>query len=49
MNQKIDMSGLEQHEELYHIELRDNWRLLEITARMVLDVLDGHLIPLYGN
>lgn len=42
------MFGLEQHEELYHIELCDNWRFLEITANVVLDVLDGHLIALYG-
>lgn len=41
------MFGLEQREELYHTELFYDGRPLE--AQMVFDVLDGHLIPLYGN
>lgn len=34
--------------KLYHIELCNNRRFLKITANVVLDLLDGHLIALCG-
>lgn len=40
------MFYLEKNEELYHIELCSDRRLLEITANRVLSVLDSHLISL---
>ncbi len=35
-----------QHEELYHFELCNDRRFLEITANGALNVFDGHLISL---
>lgn len=36
-------------EERYHVELCDNRSFLKVfTANRVLDLLDGHLIPLHG-
>lgn len=43
---KNEFGLVKTKEELYHIELCDHWRFLDVTANRVLDVLDGHLISL---